>query len=237
MREQENNTAIAGVFRSDDRGFVMVALLIGMAVTAVWMSAMLPAWRQQAQRQREADLIFRGEQYARAIALYSVKNGALPTTIDDLVQQRFLRKKWNDPITGEEFQLLGGSASPGAVQAGGPGPGQAGGQITGGISGVYSSSTETSIRIYNNAQQYNQWIFSYAVARQQMGQSARPAGGGGRGGDRGDALGTGGGRRGGGGGRGGGRRGGGDAGRAGGGGGRGGGNAGRAGGGGRGAGS
>jgi type II secretory pathway pseudopilin PulG len=53
--------------RLDDGGYIMVVLLIGMAITAIWMSAALPAWRQQVQRQREEDLIFRGEQYARAI--------------------------------------------------------------------------------------------------------------------------------------------------------------------------
>ena len=72
-----------------DEGFLMVALLVGMAVTAIWMSAMLPTWRQQAQRERETELIFRGEQYARAIALfYRKNNGALPNNVDDLVQQR-----------------------------------------------------------------------------------------------------------------------------------------------------
>jgi hypothetical protein len=48
----------------------MVALLVGMSIAAIWMTAALPAWRQQAQRQKEEDLIFRGEQYARAIVLY-----------------------------------------------------------------------------------------------------------------------------------------------------------------------
>jgi type II secretory pathway pseudopilin PulG len=194
MREEKNSTGIARFVRSGDRGFIMVALLIGMAVTAVWMSAMLPAWRQQAQRQREDDLIFRGEQYARAVALYAVKNnGALPATIDDLVQQRYLRKKWKDPITGEDFQLLGGAATSGQagagqVTAGSPGAAaQTGGQVSGGISGVYSGSTDTSIRIYNGAQQYNQWIFQYQTALQRMGQTAGP--GAGRGGGRTDVVG------------------------------------------------
>src|ERR1043165_1991042 len=55
--------------RLDDHGYIMVVLLVGMAVSAIWMTALLPSWRQQTQREREADLIFRGEQYARAIAL------------------------------------------------------------------------------------------------------------------------------------------------------------------------
>jgi type II secretory pathway pseudopilin PulG len=40
----------------------MVVLLVAMAVGAIWMSALLPAWRQQVQRQREEELIFIGEQ-------------------------------------------------------------------------------------------------------------------------------------------------------------------------------
>ncbi len=171
-----------------DEGFLMVALLIGMAVTAVWMSALLPTWRQQAQRQREDDLIFRGEQYARAIALFATKNnGALPTSIDDLVQQRYLRRKWKDPMTGKDFMLLGSGAvtTPGPGRAGGtPSPPQTSGLAAAGIRGVYSESTDTSIRIYNNAQQYNQWIFDYQAALLRMGRIGGPgaAGPGGRGG-------------------------------------------------------
>src|SRR6187402_1886025 len=91
-----------------ERGFLMVALLIGMAVAAVYLSAALPAWRQQAQREKEEELIFRGKQYARAIMLYQDKNRmANPPDIDILVSQHFLRKKWKDPVTGEDFVPLG----------------------------------------------------------------------------------------------------------------------------------
>jgi type II secretory pathway pseudopilin PulG len=48
-----------------DRGFMMVAILIGMGVAAIMMTAALPSWRQQVQRTREEELTFRGEQYAR----------------------------------------------------------------------------------------------------------------------------------------------------------------------------
>ena len=82
--------------RKED-GFVLVALLVGMAVAAVWLGAALPAWRQQALREKEGELIFRGEQYARAIVLYQKKNeGRYPRDIDQLVSERYLRKKWKD---------------------------------------------------------------------------------------------------------------------------------------------
>ena len=37
---------------------------------AVALSVALPAWRTMTQREKEAELVFRGEQYARAIALF-----------------------------------------------------------------------------------------------------------------------------------------------------------------------
>jgi type II secretory pathway pseudopilin PulG len=101
-----------------DRGFVMVALLIGMAVTAVWMATMLPAWRQQAIREKEENLVFYGNQYARAIAHYYLKNNCtLPADVDALVSGHFLRRKWKDPITGKDFlpQMIGGAASSGGL--------------------------------------------------------------------------------------------------------------------------
>lgn len=113
----------------DDPGYILVVLLVAMAVAAVWMSAALPAWRQQSMREKELDLIFRGEQYARAIALYQIKNNSYPLDIDVLVSQRYLRKKWKDPVTGEDFQLVGLTSGPGGApnRSGGPGgsPGSA----------------------------------------------------------------------------------------------------------------
>ena len=172
----------------DDGGYLMVVLLIGIAVMAVWMGAMLPSWRQQAVREKEAELIFRGEQYARAIALYYRKNQRLPPNIDTLVSQRYLRKKYVDPMTGKEFLPLAAQAGLSSQQAvgrqAGPPPGSAG---VIGVSGVRSTSTDTSIVVYRNQQSYSQFPFDYQQALQRMGvqnpQAAGPARGrGGRGG-------------------------------------------------------
>ena len=160
----------------------MVALLVAMSVAAIWMAAVLPAWRQQTQRQREDDLIFRGEQYARAIMLFQDKNrGALPPSVDVLVDGRYLRKKWKDPITKEDFVLLGSglAAQPGVLpqtpslgQSPGRGSQQPnfGQQQQGppGITGVRSRSPATSIRVYQNQQQYSAWPFDGAVYRARL---------------------------------------------------------------------
>lgn len=95
----------------------MAALLVALAVMSVLMSAALPVWRHQARREKEAELVFRGEQYARAVGLYQKKNGpgTFPPSVDILVQQRFLRKKFKDPITDDDFFLIqaGAATAPG----------------------------------------------------------------------------------------------------------------------------
>jgi type II secretory pathway pseudopilin PulG len=119
------------------RGYAMAALLVALAIMAILMSVAMPVWRHEARREKEAELVFRGEQYARAIALYRFKNAnvanAFPPSIDALVEGRFLRKKYKDPMTKDgEFVLIGaGSAQPGLNQPGQAAPGQQQGPGTG----------------------------------------------------------------------------------------------------------
>jgi type II secretory pathway pseudopilin PulG len=79
----------------------MAALLVSLAVMLVLMSVAMPVWKTQAQREKEAELVFRGEQIARGINLYMRKMGgaSYPPSLDVLVQGRFLRKKYKDPMT------------------------------------------------------------------------------------------------------------------------------------------
>ncbi len=108
-----------------ERGFAMAALLVAMTVMAIMMGVLLPAWRTQVQREREAELVFRGQQYVQAIELYSRRYGGFPTSLDSLTSQnnRFLRKVYKDPVTGEDFQLVyfGQVALAPPAQAGQPG--------------------------------------------------------------------------------------------------------------------
>lgn len=139
--------------QAGERGYAMAALLVTLAVMSIVMSALLPVWRQQAQREKEAELAFRGEQYARAIYLYQAKFQAAPPSIDILVQQKFLRKKYKDPMTKDgEFQPLyvGSNPQPGMPQ-GGPAGTVSGGRQGGGLTppgtsvGGLGTTTPTSI--------------------------------------------------------------------------------------------
>ncbi|MEY4635731.1 MAG: hypothetical protein RJA55_1529 [Acidobacteriota bacterium] len=174
------------------RGYAMAALLVAMSVMAVLMGALLPHWTTLATREKEQELVFRGNQYARAIGLFQRKfANTAPPSIDVLVEQRFLRKKYKDPITNDDFQPIyanqaaqgigspTGSANPGqqgsanlstparqTLQMGFGNPGATG---AGGIIGVTSKSTETSLRLYNGRNKYNEWAFVYVQTAQRPG--------------------------------------------------------------------
>ena len=80
--------------RSDD-GYTLVALLAVMTLLALFALAAAPSIRQQTQREREKETIFRGEQVADAIATYYTyrrvvlripSTQALPTSMDQLLE-------------------------------------------------------------------------------------------------------------------------------------------------------
>jgi type II secretory pathway pseudopilin PulG len=184
----------------------MAGLLVAMTVMAISLTVLLPAWRTMAQREKEAELIFRGEQYARAINLFQRRYAnASPPDIDTLVNQRFLRKKYKDPITGGDFQVLtAGANQPGPAPGGAPATGRGGAPSAqqaqaemrgaleqvqrqfeggvgstgrGGIVGVMSTSSAKSFRIYNGRDTYNQWVF---MGVQQSTRGGGPGGAAGR---------------------------------------------------------
>ncbi len=192
--------------RGGEAGYAMAALLVGMAIMAIMMTAAMPVWRTISLREREAELIFRGNQYGRAIAMFQRKYaGAFPPSVDVLVTEKFLRKKYKDPITGDDFQPVGaGAPMPGQGAAPGTGaqPGQrpgvttgtpgasntsgAGGPLSrtasglggapaGGIMGVASKSTAKSLALFNGRDKYNEWIFVGTQASTRAGTGAEGA--------------------------------------------------------------
>ena len=147
-----------------ERGYAMIALLVAMSVMAVMLGVALPSWRTFVQREKEAELVFRGEQYARAITLFQRKYAnASPPNLDVLVTERFLRKLYKDPITGDDFQI---------VAAGGALPGDTGTPDTRTPAGMSQALGQLQQQIQQQAQQAQQ-------ARQGGAGAAGRAGGGG----------------------------------------------------------
>ena len=186
--------------RHTERGYAMAALIVGIAVLAVLMTAAMPVWKQTVQREKEEETVFRGEQIAHAIGLFQRKTAnSYPPSIDILVQQKFLRKKYKDPITNDDFVPLtqaaqaaqrGAQPAPQGQQGRGgqpsaatPGAPAQGGVPVGGIIGVTSKSTDQSIRLYKGRSHYNEWAFIFTPPAQAPGTGAvgTPGANGGRG--------------------------------------------------------
>jgi len=80
-----------------DAGYAMAALLAAIAIMGVLWAMAVPVWKQSVQREKEAELIFRAGQYARAVALFQRKYAnAFPPNVDVLLKEKFLRKNPRD---------------------------------------------------------------------------------------------------------------------------------------------
>jgi hypothetical protein len=85
------------------------------AAMAVMMYMEAPRLVFEAQRQKEDQLIARGEQYQRAIQLFFRKHKKYPQSLEEVEKfqdVRFLRKKFKDPLTGKgEWRVVKVDAS------------------------------------------------------------------------------------------------------------------------------
>jgi type II secretory pathway pseudopilin PulG len=184
--------------RRGEAGYSLVALLAAVAVMMILLGAAMPSWRYVMKNDAEEELLFRGGQIADAVARYQRRNGnALPPSLEVLVQGKFLRKAYKDPMTkhGRWRMLRPGDAllpgmpgAPGAPPRPGAGPTTTTttttrpsafsqpGQTIGGFQGVASTSTDKSLRVFNNRTRYNEWLFVAGQPRVVGRAPAGPAG-------------------------------------------------------------
>lgn len=119
------------------KGYVLLAVMLFVTLLLIAMGTAAPRIGQQIKREKEEELIHRGQEYAAAIRKFYRRNGTYPISLDQLENTnhvRYLRKRFVDPMTGRadwklihvgEAQLpLGppGAANP-AGQAGAPSAG------------------------------------------------------------------------------------------------------------------
>jgi len=92
-----------------ERGYVLLTLLLIVALLSIAAATAASSIAFKIRRDREEELIHRGAQYSRAIRSYTKKVGHYPLRLEDLENTnglRFLRKRYKDPITGQDFKLL-----------------------------------------------------------------------------------------------------------------------------------
>ncbi len=176
LRDPQGRKRLASAPLAQD-GFSYLFALFTIVVVGLSMMGANAQWKTMMQREREAELLFRGDQYRRAITAYYHGQAGVPQyplRLDDLVKdprtsKRHLRALYPDPITGKAFA-----------------PALCG---NGRIKGVASSSEAATLKRDNfppvyaqftSATTYRQWIFQYDPSQNlaqpgQQPQSPPPA--------------------------------------------------------------
>jgi type II secretory pathway pseudopilin PulG len=88
-----------------EEGFLLLGVLFMVLLITLALAIAAPKMAESIRRDKEIETVHRGMQYARAIQIYYNKFGSYPNTIDQLVKsndQRFLRKRYLDPMTGKD---------------------------------------------------------------------------------------------------------------------------------------
>ena len=170
-------------------GFSYMGLLAIIAIAGIGMAGVGVIWHKDAQREREKELLFIGEQYRSAIASY-YKDGPtglkqFPASLNDLVldkrfasPKRHIRKLYKDPFynsanpkknTSETFSLNSNDSTENAQW----------GLVTqqSRITGIHSLSTIEPVKkagfsvqntAFSDVSQYSEWIFNFAPAGIQI---------------------------------------------------------------------
>ena len=139
-------------------GFTYIGLLFAIAVIGITLATVGVVWSTEIRRDKEAELLWVGNQYRAAIGQYFATGGQYPQALEDLLEdkrfpqaRRYLRKLFPDPMTGQaDWQLI---AAPSA-----------------GIMGVASSSQGKPIKVsgfgirdtgFQDAECYCDWKFIF----------------------------------------------------------------------------
>jgi type II secretory pathway pseudopilin PulG len=154
-------------------GSTYLALMFLIVIMAIGVTAAAKQWKTVVQREKEADLLWRGIEIQTAIQFYSnskklgsvVPGEKYPLTLEELTKppKPFLRRVYKDPITGGDWQYI-------------PGP-------TGGIMGVKSASTlaplkqhqfPAAVAHFEGFDKYNAWVFQFPSASTPQAEQSMP---------------------------------------------------------------
>lgn len=102
---------------NNQRGVTLMVVLLMVVVVGLAAGVAGSSWRTVTQREREQELLWRGDQYRRAIqSYYEFKHagtGLYPRSLEDLLRDprsaasvRHIRQLFPDPITGEDWVVI-----------------------------------------------------------------------------------------------------------------------------------
>ena len=81
---------------------MLLFLMLAVAVLTITMLGVARSYKRAVQRDREVEMIHRGEQYERAVRRFYIKNSRYPVSLEQLENMnkiRYLRKRYKDPMS------------------------------------------------------------------------------------------------------------------------------------------
>lgn len=144
-------------------GFTYLAVLFVVAIMGAGLALVGVVWHTAAVREREAELLYAGNQYRKAIERYYLSGPRrYPSSLSDLLKdprkpgtERYLRRLYPDPFTGKDWGIVNAP--------------------DGGIMGVYSLSEDKPFKSANfrprdaafeGAAKYSDWKFVHTLPAQ-----------------------------------------------------------------------
>jgi len=152
------------------RGYALITAIIAINIFAIFSMMAASMWQREIGRENESELIFRGNQYVRAIQEFRKKHpNTYPRNLDILEEEKCIRRLYKDPVseTGEwNYVIKSRNANNKALIIITPDLLAKYGKSYHFI-GVASSSPEQSYREYRGKNRYDEWAFYFGQKTDQ----------------------------------------------------------------------
>ena len=160
----------------EEGGFTMVVLLIAVTVSSILMTVAATTWTHVSRRAAEAELIWRGEQYARGIQCYQQARGVPPRELEQILEAQCIRKLWEQPLSPDGSWEVIRAVAPGVAREALGDEERSGGLLSRGgsllsrnrrssepIMGVAPGIDGEAITALRGSRQYEDWRFGAAM--------------------------------------------------------------------------
>ena len=151
---------------STNKGFTYITAMVIVVIMGITLSMAGQYWSTVVKRDREEELLFRGDQIRKGIEIYhkwtAQKHGGkglYPESLDEMVKSKFsaaprrsLRQLYKDPVTGKaDWVFITDPASKGVM----------GVRSASNEAPLKSSNFPSAYRDFEGKTKYSDWVFAY----------------------------------------------------------------------------
>ncbi|BBB31864.1 hypothetical protein TTHT_0240 [Thermotomaculum hydrothermale] len=168
----------------NNKGYILTATIVMIVILSISMALIAEKWTYVVKREKENELLFRGEQYAQAIRRFYLTHKRYPFELKELIESnpRCIRRLYREPFSkdgkwgliylsdlasGKVFKKTNTAEEGNGKQTSNPNPvpvGQIYNKssqpiITGQIVGVFSKSKDRPYKDFMKGDVYSDWKF------------------------------------------------------------------------------